>query len=81
MKAPAAILRLIGSVFGVAPRVPLVDAAVAMIPGLAGQSRTSNNSELCRLNRGPLGYLPRHSGNKDSRSLDRGLLQSRNLVA
>ena len=50
MKAPAAILRVIGSVVGVASRIPLVDAAVAMIPGLASQSRTSNNAELIRLN-------------------------------
>jgi alpha-beta hydrolase superfamily lysophospholipase len=50
MKAPAAILRVIGSVVGVASRTPLVDAAVAMIPGLASQSRTSNNAELIRLN-------------------------------
>jgi hypothetical protein len=54
MKAPAAILRVIGSVVGVGSRVPLVDAAVAMIPGLASQSLTSNNSELIRLNREPL---------------------------
>ena len=50
MKAPAAILRVIGSVVGVASKTPLVDAAVAMIPGLASQSLTSNNSELNRLN-------------------------------
>ena len=50
MKAPAAILRVIGSVVGIASKTPLVDAAVAMIPGLAAQSRTNNNSELIRLN-------------------------------
>jgi hypothetical protein len=54
MKAPAAILRVIGSVVGVGSKLPLVDAALAMIPGLAGQSRTNNNPELLRLNRGPL---------------------------
>jgi hypothetical protein len=54
MKAPAAILRVIGSVVGVASKLPLVDAGLAMIPGLSAQSRTSNNSELRRLNRGPL---------------------------
>jgi hypothetical protein len=54
MKAPAAILRVIGSVVGVASKLPLVDAGLAMIPGLSAQSRISNNSELLRLNRGPL---------------------------
>ena len=54
MMAPAAILRVIGSVVGVASRVPLVDAALAMIPGLNAQSRVENNPELIRLNRGPL---------------------------
>ncbi len=54
MKAPAAILRIIGSIVGVASRTPLVDAALAMIPGLNAQSRISNNSELTRLNRSPL---------------------------
>jgi hypothetical protein len=54
MMAPAAILRIIGSVVGVASRTPLVDAAIAMIPGLNAQSRISNNSELSRLNCGAL---------------------------
>jgi hypothetical protein len=54
MKAPAAILRVVGSVVGVTSRVPLVDAAIAMIPGLNGQSLVKNNAELGRLNRGPL---------------------------
>jgi hypothetical protein len=54
MKAPAAILRVIGSVVGVTSRVPLVDAAVAMIPGLNGQSRVANNPELARLNPSPV---------------------------
>jgi hypothetical protein len=46
MMAPAAILRVVGSVVGVTSRVPLVDAALAMIPGLNGQSRVDNNAEL-----------------------------------
>jgi hypothetical protein len=53
MKAPAALLRVIGSVVGVTSRAPLLDAALAMIPGLNGQSRVDNNAELIRLNRSP----------------------------
>ncbi|MBV9982316.1 hypothetical protein [Bradyrhizobium sp.] len=52
MKAPAALLRVIGSVVGVTSRAPLLDAALAMIPGLNGQSRIENNAELIRLNQG-----------------------------
>src|SRR5579864_271605 len=50
LHAPAAILRVLASVVGVTSRVPIVDAALAMIPGLNGQSRISNNAELSRLN-------------------------------
>jgi hypothetical protein len=52
--APAAILRVLSSVVSASSRVPLVDAAVAMIPGLNGQSRVQNNAELLRLNQNPL---------------------------
>jgi len=54
MKAPAAILRVVGSVVGVTSRMPLVDAAIAMIPGLNGQSLVKNNAELSRLKQCPL---------------------------
>lgn len=43
------VLRVITTVTGVTSSVPLIDAAVAMIPGLAGQSRVSNNLELARI--------------------------------
>jgi hypothetical protein len=43
------LIRLLSSVTG-AMEVPLIDAAVAIIPGLAGQSLVSNNAELSRLN-------------------------------
>jgi len=44
------LLRLAAAVTNVASRVPLADSALAMVPGLAGQSRVSNNFELLRLN-------------------------------
>jgi alpha-beta hydrolase superfamily lysophospholipase len=50
MSAPLAILRVMGSVVAASTRAPLVDAALAMIPGLNGQSRVDNNPELLRLN-------------------------------
>lgn len=43
------LMRLVGSAAGVAAHTPLVDAAIAMIPGLAAQSRIGNNFELARL--------------------------------
>lgn len=51
LQAPAAILRVLSSVVGLSSRVPIVDAAIAMIPGLQGQSRITNNQELLRLNK------------------------------
>jgi hypothetical protein len=55
---PAALLRLIGSVVGVGTKLPFLDAAVAMIPGLSGQSRVGNCYELQRLNRAKLQKTP-----------------------
>jgi hypothetical protein len=55
---PAALLRVIGSVVGVGAKLPFLDAAVAMIPGLSGQSRVGNCYELQRLNRGKLQKPP-----------------------
>jgi hypothetical protein len=43
------IQKVVSSISGVAARTPLFDAAIAMIPGLAAQSRVSNNAELQRL--------------------------------
>lgn len=56
--APAALLRVIGSIVGVGAKLPFLDAAVAMIPGLSGQSRVGNCYELQRLNRGKLPKPP-----------------------
>ena len=44
------LMRLICSVTSVAAKTPVLDAAVAMIPGLAAQSQVTNNGERLRLN-------------------------------
>jgi pimeloyl-ACP methyl ester carboxylesterase len=55
MSVAAGILKVVSSITSFTASTPLVDAAVAMIPGLAGQSRVGNNPELLRLrkNDGP----------------------------
>ena len=40
------VFRILGSVVGVAAKTPAVDAAVALVPGLASMQRVGNNSEL-----------------------------------
>ncbi len=45
------LVKVLASLTGWSASLPLIDAAVAMIPGLAAQSRTSNNLELARLQR------------------------------
>ncbi len=47
--APLALLRVATSIISVAAKTPLIDAAVQMIPGLAGQSRVGNNADLARI--------------------------------
>jgi len=49
LAAPLALLKVATSIIGVAARTPAIDATIQMIPGLAGQSRVSNNPELARL--------------------------------
>jgi hypothetical protein len=44
------LLRVITSITTLAAKTPVIDAAVAMIPGLSGQSQVQNNEELLRLN-------------------------------
>jgi hypothetical protein len=46
------------SVTGALAKTPLVDALTALIPGLAAQSRVSNNHELSRLRIGPVAVDP-----------------------
>ncbi len=43
------ILRIINSITRVVAKAPLIDAAVAMIPGLAAQSLAGTNGEILRL--------------------------------
>lgn len=56
--APLALLRVATSVVNVAAKTPLIDAAVQMIPGLAGQSKVDNNPDLMRLRSLPLQLPP-----------------------
>jgi hypothetical protein len=46
------LLRIAAAITNVAAHTPIADSALAMVPGLAGQSRVSNNFELQRLNSG-----------------------------
>jgi hypothetical protein len=60
LAAPAALLRIVVSITGLVAKLPIADAAVAMIPGLFGQARISNNGELQRLRAGPGLTLPEY---------------------
>ena len=51
------LMQVVFSLGKIASKTPLVDAAVAMIPGLAGMSRVSNNFELDALKDCPAGPL------------------------
>ena len=48
------LVEVIVSVTGALAKTPLVDALVALIPGLAGQSAVNNNHEINRLRLGPV---------------------------
>ncbi len=61
MTVAVGLVRVITTITGVASNVPLIDAAVAMIPGLAGQSRVNNNLELSRILRQGSGTLPEYN--------------------
>jgi hypothetical protein len=54
------ILEVIVSVTGGLAKTPLLDALVALIPGLAGQSAVNNNHELNRLRLGPAAVDPEY---------------------
>jgi hypothetical protein len=47
--AASGLMRVLSAVTGGAARAPILDAAIALIPGLDGQSRVGNNQELLRL--------------------------------
>jgi pimeloyl-ACP methyl ester carboxylesterase len=52
------LIEVIVSVTGALAKTPLVDALVAIVPGLAGQSAVDNNYELNRLRLGPCALDP-----------------------
>lgn len=47
--APLAILRVASAAVGGVARTPVLDGAIALVPGLVAQSRVENNAELARL--------------------------------
>ncbi len=49
MGAVAGIAKIVGGAMRLGARMPLADAGVAIVPGLAAQSRVGNNAELLRL--------------------------------
>lgn len=54
------VMKAVASLSSLAARTPLVDAGLALVPGLAGQSAVSNNAEIVRLRRTaapPPGYF------------------------
>ena len=51
VSAAAALMRVVNSITRFAAGAPLIDAAVAMIPGLSAQSRAGSNSEIVSLRR------------------------------
>ena len=50
MTVVTGLMRVICSVTSIAAKTPVLDAALAMIPGLAAQSQVTNNNERFRLN-------------------------------
>ncbi|WP_426436023.1 esterase/lipase family protein [Bradyrhizobium genosp. P] len=52
------LVEVIVSVTGALAKTPIVDALVALVPGLSGQSAVSNNYELNRLRLGPCAVEP-----------------------
>lgn len=53
LAAPVAILRVLLSITGLAARLPIADAAVAMVPGLFAQAGIGSNGEIRLLRAGP----------------------------
>jgi pimeloyl-ACP methyl ester carboxylesterase len=49
MGAVTGIAKIVGGALRLGARLPVADAGVAIVPGLAAQSRVSNNAELIRL--------------------------------
>jgi pimeloyl-ACP methyl ester carboxylesterase len=53
------LMQVLGGALSIGARTPLVDAGVAVVAGLAGQSAVGNNPELLRLHRGQWQSSPR----------------------
>jgi hypothetical protein len=49
--ATSVIMQVLSSLTGIVAKTPLIDAGVAIIPGLTAQSRVGNNEEIERLRR------------------------------
>ena len=49
LTAASGLMKLLSSAVAMAAKTPLVDAAVALVPGLAAQSRVGNNPEILEL--------------------------------
>jgi hypothetical protein len=58
LAAPVVILKVLTSVTSTLARTPIADAAIALVPGLQGQSRVGNNAELDRLRAASLSKHP-----------------------
>ncbi|WP_027553349.1 triacylglycerol lipase [Bradyrhizobium sp. Cp5.3] len=56
--AVTGLSKILGGILRLGANTPLADAAVVMVPGLAGQSRVGNNAELLRLTRRPWASTP-----------------------
>lgn len=54
----AGLMKVLGGVLSLGARSPLLDAGVAVVPGLAAQSMVENNQELTRLVKGPWPFRP-----------------------
>jgi pimeloyl-ACP methyl ester carboxylesterase len=54
----AGLMKILGGVLSIGAGTPLADAGVALVPGLAAQSRVANNLELSRLHQGPWPSAP-----------------------
>lgn len=61
LAAPVVLLQVFTSVISAFGRLPIPDAALAMVPGLNGQSRAGNNPELLRLRAAKPATLPRYA--------------------
>jgi pimeloyl-ACP methyl ester carboxylesterase len=61
LTAAGGLMQIVTAITGFAAKTPLIDAAIAMIPGLASMSRTRNNFELEALNHGPAVARPGYS--------------------